>query len=79
VNVMAMTKEQRVIEDIRDALEDIGYRYDSEDPDMRMMLVQLAVGIGLATVLEKQGLWKFLRTVFGAIAIRFKSPGLVDV
>ena len=76
---MTMTKEQRVIEDIRDALEDIGYRYDSEDPDMRMMLVQLAVGIGLATVLEKQGLGKFLRTVFGAIVIRYKTPGLVDV
>ena len=74
-----MTKEQQVIEDIRIALEDIGYRYDSEDPDMRMMLVQLAAGIGLATVLERQGLWKFMRTVVGAIVIRYKYKRLVDV
>jgi hypothetical protein len=72
-------KAQVILEDIVSGLEDIGYRYESEDPDMRMLLVQMAGGIALATVLERQGLWKFLRTVFGAIVIRYKYKGLVDV
>jgi hypothetical protein len=68
-----------IFDNVVSALEDIGYRYESEDPEMRMMLVQLAAGIGLATVLEKQGLWKYLRTVFGAVILRYKYKGMVDV
>lgn len=72
-------KAQVILEDVVDGLEDIGYLYDSENPRLRMLLVQMAGGIALATVLERQGLWKFLRTVFGAIVIRYKYKGLVDV
>lgn len=72
-------KAQVILDNIVGALEDIGYRYDSEDPEMRLMLVQMAGGIALGAVLERQGLWKFLRTVFGAIVMRYKYKGLVDV
>ena len=72
-------KADMLFADVIVSIESMAYQYDHEDPEMRMRLVQMQAGLGLATVLERQGLWLFLRTVFASIVIRYKYKGLVDV
>lgn len=77
-----MTKDHRLsdlFDAVVDSVEDMAYRYETEDPDTRMMIVQLQATVAMATVLERQGLWKFLRTIYAAIFMRIKHPGVVDV
>ena len=70
-------KERRVLNDALDAIEDFAGRYDMESEANRLLLVQLLAGLSLATILDRCGPFRALRTVFGAIVIAFRFRGLV--
>lgn len=68
----------RLVNDAIDTIEDYSERYGHEDPEHQLMLVQLLAGLCLATTLERFGVWRFLRTITGAVVIAIRYRGLVN-
>ena len=64
-----------------DTLEDIGNNSDdgTATHEEKVTYVGTAGGIALATVLEHNGLLAFLIIVYGAIRLRVKHPGLIEI
>ena len=64
-----------------DSLEDIGNNSDdgTATKTEKVNYVGTVGGIALAAVLEQNGVRAFIRLICGAIRVRVKHPGLIEI
>jgi hypothetical protein len=77
---MTKDKAQLYMSFIVDTLEGVA-DWTSQDASTKTKATYVGTigGIAMSTLLEHKGWWSFLRVVFGAILIRYKHPGLVNL